>query len=489
MKQDQGKTKQYLMGVDVGTQSAKVIITDLDGNIVSQGSHPLRKIEIPAPKLAQHPDDDLWDALKHAFGQVMVRFNERVGGDVRDILAMGICVIRCCRAMLKTNGELAHPLLGWMDRRLNDPYQHEDAFGDVRYVTTSSGYITHCLTGEFKDTCANYIGWWPMDDDTLTWSADDKLFKDCNLSRNMLFDVVKPGEILGCLTKASAKVTGLWEGMPVVATAHDKAVEALGAGSLANGTGLISLGTYIGALVHGSENKKNAEHFWAFQASMPGRYLYECIGVRLGMWTISWFCDQFGKGIVKEAQNNGLPIEEWFNLEAEKVPPGCEGLLTIHDWAPPLDAVYRKGVMFGFDGRHTRAHIYRSILEGIAFTVKNHMDKMNAELNNTLDHLIISGGGANSNLFMQIFSDVFGVPVRRNMVKGSASIGCAINAGMAVNAFCSYDEAIQRMVHKDDVFTPDLSNTAFYRKLNDNVYKNVNPHFDPLLQELSKLVD
>lgn len=481
--------RKYLMGVDVGTQSAKVIISDLDGNVVCEGRQPLRKLVIPAPQLAEHPDDDLWEALKIAFQAVMTRFKTEHHGSVHDILSMGICTIRCCRVLLKANGELAYPVISWMDKRLNTPYEHQAAYGDVRYVTTTSGYITHRLTGEFKDTCANYIGWWPMDDDTLDWSTDRKLIKQCNVPREMLFDVVKPGEILGYVTGEAADLIGVRQGMPVVATAHDKAVEALGAGSLDAGVGLVSLGTYIGALVHGRERMADTEDFWTFQASIPGRYLYESIGVRLGMWTVSWFCDQFGSGVLEEARNRGISIEEFFNREAAGVPAGCEGLLTVHDWAPPVTAVYRKGVMFGFDGRHTRAHIYRSILEGIAFTVKNHMDNMNQALNTPLKHLIISGGGANSNVFMQIFADVFGVSTSRNQMKGSAAVGCVINAGMAVGAFSSYEEAVEKMVRKDDEFLPNPANKAFYSRLNDKVYRQVNRHFDPVLKELSALVD
>ena len=81
------------------------------------------------------------------------------------------------------------------------------------------------------------------------------------------------------------------------------------------------------------------------------------------MWTVSWFCDQFGEGIVDEAKHNGISIEELFNREGAMVPPGCEGLMTIHDWAPPVTAMYRKGVMFGFDSRHTRG-TYLSIHTG-----------------------------------------------------------------------------------------------------------------------------
>lgn len=434
---------QYLMGVDVGTQSAKVVIFDVDGQVICEGKQALRKMDIPAPLLAEHPDDDLWDALQIAFRTAMQKFHQQ-GRHASDILAMGVCIIRCCRVLLKANGELAYPVINWMDKRLNKPYEYIDAYQGVRYVTTTSGYITHRLTGEFKDTCANYIGWWPMDNDTLDWSTDPATWQSCNLSREQVFDVVRPGEILGHITDSVAKKLGIPAGIPVIATAHDKAVEALGAGSLDEGVALISLGTYIGAMVHGHENVKDAKNFWPFQASIPNHYLYECMGVRRGMWTISWFRDQFGAAALADTADQGESIEELLNREAEKIPAGCEGLLTIHDWAPPSEAEFRKGAMIGFDGRHTRGHMYRSVLEGIAFTMKNHMDKMAAELKTPFKSLIISGGGANSDVFMQIFADIFGIPTRRNVMKGSAAIGCAINAGMAVGAFDSYEEATQK---------------------------------------------
>lgn len=479
----------YVMGVDVGTQSAKVVIFDLNGNIVCEAGHALQKMVIPAPLLAEHPDDDLWEALKKALKKAMHRFENQMGRHPDQILALGLCVIRCCLSLLKENGELAHPVISWMDKRMNTPYTYHPSYGDVRYVTTSSGYITHRLTGNFTDTCANYLGHWPMDQDAWDWSADDTDFSRCNLTRDMVFDVVKPGEILGHVTGRAADLTGLPKGLPVVATAHDKAVEALGAGSLDPGVGLVSLGTYIGAMAHGHENKKDTAHFWPFPASIPFEYIYECMGVRRGMWTVSWFCDQFGTGVTTEAKKKGVSVEEMFNREAAGVPPGCEGLLTVHDWAPPVDAVFRKGVMFGFDGRHTRSHIYRSILEGIALTMKNHMDPMAQELNIPFTHLVISGGGSNADVFMQIFADVFGIPVRRNQMKSSASVGCAINAGMAMKAFDSYEDAVRKMVVYGDEFTPDMDNHRFYDTLNRTVYQTVHQHFDPVLRQLGKLVD
>lgn len=481
-------TQHYLIGVDVGTQSAKVVIFDTCGEVVCEGRKALRNLEIPAPLLAEHPDDDLWDALQEAFRKAMRRFRAD-GRDEHQILAMGICIVRCCRALLKADGSLAYPVINWMDKRLNAPYHSIDAYRGVRYVTTASGYITHRLTGKFKDTCANYIGWWPMDNDTLDWSTDPAAWTRCNLSRKQVLDVVKPGDVLGQLTAQAAALIDVPAGIPVVATAHDKAVEALGAGALESGNALVSLGTYIGAMVHGSANVKGAQHFWSFQASIPHHYLYECMGVRRGMWTISWFRDQFGAAALADAKDRQLSIEELLNQEASRVPAGCEGLITVHDWAPPSEAEFRKGAMIGFDGRHTRAHMYRSILEGIALTMKNHMDKMADELVTPFTRLVISGGGANSDLFMQIFADVFGISACRNRFNGSAAVGCAINAGMAVGAFSSYPQAIEKMVRTGDTFTPDPEKHRLYNRLNSGVYQKINTALDPLLQSLSPLVD
>ncbi len=485
-------SQKYLIGFDSGTQSAKVVIFDLDGNLICEGKQDLRLMELPGPNMAIHPDDDLWDAIVIASNRAMDCFKNVHKGDVKDIIGLGLCVQRCCRVLLKEDGTLAVPVFSWMDKRVNMPYEHLDIYRSVKYVTTTSGYITHRLTGEFKDTCANYIGQWPIDNDTWQWSTDPAVFKQYNIPREMLFDIQLPGSILGKVTAKAAKLTGFPEGLPVVATAHDKAVEALGAlsaNSRDTNTVLVSLGTYIGAMMHGAENRQNTESFWPFLASRPDHYLYESFGVRRGMWTISWFRNQFGEAVAAEAKKANLSIDDYFNQEAEKVPPGCDGLITVHDWAPPAGIPYRKGAMIGFDGRHTRAHMFRSIFEGIVFTMKNHIDAMCDELGITLDHLVVSGGGSNSLLCMQLFADVFGITVYRNKVNSAASLGAAIDAAVAVGAYPSFEAAIEKMVIIADEFKPNLENTAFYNVFNSTVYKGINTHLDPVMQKIHPLVD
>lgn len=469
--------KKYIIGVDGGSQSSKFVIFDLEGNIVCEGKQNLQPMSLPKPGIVEHPDDDLWDSIVVASKLCMERFT----GDIEDIIGLGLCTIRFCRVLLKANGTLAQPAMSWMDERVSRSYEHVNP--SVQYITTSSGYITHRFTGEFNDTAANYQGPWPIDTDKWQWSEDPEVFKKLNIPRKMLFNLQMPGTILGRVTAKVAQATGIPAGIPVVATANDKAVEALGAGSLGENTALVSLGTYIASMVYGHENPKGTSHFWTNFASTPYNYLYESYGIRRGMWTVSWFKDLLGEDIVLKAEKLGISAEAYLDREAQKVPAGSNGLMTVLDWLAPSDKPFKKGLMIGFDGRHTRGHMYRSILEAIALTMKNKTDVMCDELNIKLENLIISGGGSSSSLFMQIFADVFGIPASRNVVNGSASLGSAICVAVAVGAYDDYDIAVEKMVKVRDKFLPNQENTDLYKRINE-VYKNIPVYTDEILKKL-----
>ncbi|GAA0182601.1 FGGY-family carbohydrate kinase [Clostridium sediminicola] len=469
-------TKKYIIGVDGGSQSSKVVIFDLEGNIICEGKQKLKPMHLAEPTVVEHPDDDLWDSIVVASKEAMERFP----GNVEDIVGLGLCTIRFCRCLLKVDGTLAQPAMSWMDARVSRP--HEEDNPEVAYVTTTSGYITHRFTGEFNDTAANYQGVWPMDTDTWQWLEDDEEFNKFNIRRDMLFNLQMPGSILGHVTESVFKATGIPAGIPVVATANDKAVEALGAGVLSEKTALVSLGTYIASMIHGHDNPKGTSNFWTNFASTPNNYLYESFGIRRGMWTVSWFKDLLGDDIVKKAEEQGIPPEELLNREASDVLAGSDGLMTILDWLASPSEPYKKGLMIGFDGRHKRAHMYRSILEGIALTMKNHVDAMCGELGIELENIAVSGGGSNSDLFMQIFADVFGLEARRNVVNGSASLGSAICVAVAIGVYKDYEEAIEKMVKVRDVFYPNKDNTELYNRMNEEVYKNITIHTDEVLK-------
>jgi len=467
----------YLIGVDCGTQSAKVVVYDFLGNVVARGQQTLQPMDRPRHGVAIHPDDDLWRSIASASREAMAGFT----GDVNDIVGVGLCPIRCCKAFLKADGSLAEPVISWMDDRAYQAYLPDAA--EFTYATTSSGYLAHRFTGEFKDTAANNIVLqWPIDTDTWKWSDDPALYPRFGVTRAMLFELQMPADVIGALTHEAAEATGIPVGIPVVATANDKAVEMLGSGSLGATTALVSLGTYIAAMIHGHQNHKAPTNFWTNFACIPHRYLYESNGVRRGMWTLSWFLDLLGDEVAERAASLGLSREEYIEREAARVPAGSDGLMSVLDWLAPTDKPFRKGMMLGFDARHSRGHVYRSILESIALTMKHHVDAMCEELGITLDEVVVSGGGSKSRLVMGIFADVFGIPASRVVDGGGASLGAAICAAVAVGLYPDMETAAATMTRPRESFAPDLANGKVYRRLGATVFHDIRSHTDALFE-------
>ncbi len=254
---------KYLIGVDNGTQSTKVVIYDLEGTSSARPGALSSRWSTRCRATPMHPDDDLWESIVAASREVMTKFT----GDPADIVGVGLCTIRCCKAFLKADGTLLEPVMSWMDTRAYQPWIPDDP--ELAYATTSSGYMTHRFTGQFRDSAANnIILQWPIDTDTWQW--DPALFEQFNMRPELLVELQMPGDIAGYVTADAAAATGIPEGLPVVTTANDKAVEALGSGSLDESTALISLGTYIASMVHGHENRQDAVDFWTNFACVPG---------------------------------------------------------------------------------------------------------------------------------------------------------------------------------------------------------------------------
>lgn len=472
---------RYLIGIDNGSQSSKVTIFDEHGTAVSEGRVALQPNSTPRPGVVEHPDDDVWDSIAAACRVAMRGFD----GDPADIVGVGLCTIRFCRAMLRADGSLAQPMLSWMDARVGQPFVSED--DDIRWVTTSSGYITNRLTGVFRDTAANYQGVWPIDTDRWDWSTEEAPYLRTGMKRRLLFELVQPGDVLGLVTAAASAVTGLPEGLPVVATANDKAVEALGCGLLRPGTLLISLGTYIAGMSVGDHNVETGRSFWTNFGSEPGRYLYESGGIRRGMWTVSWFRDLLGPAAAAAADSAGERLEDVLNREAAEVPAGSDGLLTVLDWLAPADATFRKGSILGFDGRQGRAHVYRSILEGIAMTMRQRSAEMADELEIAYGRVVISGGGSSSDLMLQIMADVFQLPTSRIVGESAAGRGAAICAAVATGVHPSFEAAVAAMVSQRDRFEPDAANAGIYRALGP-IHQSVTEQTDVIYRRTAAVV-
>ncbi len=191
-----------------------------------------------------------------------------------------------------------------------------------------------------------------------------------------------------------------------------------------------------------------------------------------------------GSGLLEEAKELNLSPEAYLNVLGKDVSAGCDGLYTILHWlARPTQQWERGGIMIGFNGKHKGKHMFRSVLEGIAMTMKNNAQAMCDEMGVEIDHLIVSGGGSNGELFMQIFADVFGgVPAHRNEVNESASMGAAICTALALEVYPDRASAIEHMVRIRDKFLPDEANVALYERINKEVYTKINSATQELLQ-------
>jgi sugar (pentulose or hexulose) kinase len=467
-----------LIGIDCGTQSAKVAVYDVHGAILSEARQALQPMSRPRHGVAVHPGEDVWDCVAAASRAAL----EGLPGGSGEVAAIGLCGIRCCKAFLREDGSLVEPLISWMDDRAYQPYRPAGA--DVRYATTCSGYLAHRFTGALRDTAANNILLqWPIDTDTWQWSNDASLYDTFGVAREALAELQLPGDVIGPATAEASAATGIPAGTPVVQTANDKAVEALGAGPLGERAALVSLGTYIAAMVPGSENHRAPDQFWTNFACLPHRYLYESHGIRRGMWTLTWFLDLLGDEVAERAASLGLSRERYLEQEAAEAPPGSDGLMTVLDWLAPTDRPFRKGIMLGFDARHTRGHVYRSIMEAIALTMKHNVDAMCGELGIELEEVVIAGGGASSPLFMQIFADVFGLPASRSTGAGGASLGAAICAAAAAGLYPDIESAAAAMAGERESFLPGPAGTAVYARLDDAVYQAIRTATDPLLEQ------
>jgi xylulokinase len=465
----------YFLAVDGGSQSTKVSVVDASGRVHASSRVLLRPYELGPDGRAVHPDDDLWDSLCVAVRETLASF----AGDPDDVVAVGLCGIRSCRALLDAEGRITEPVLSWMDARVGRPLGEVDA--RVATVTSAGGYLATRLTGERRDSSASYHRTWPIDLTTRDWSTDPAELERTGMPLSLLPSLVDPGGLLGHVTGSAARQTGLPVGLTVHATGNDKAVEALGCG-LEPGTVLLSLGTYIAAMTLGELTDATDDRYWVNAAAVPGRVLHESRGIRRGMWTVSWLRDLVGAAAPDLVDTDA--VAAWLDAGGRDVPPGCGGLMTIPDWLAPADAPHRRGAILGLDGSHGPHHLHRSILEGIVMTMRGHVEAMEEALRRPAGPLVVSGGGARSDLMMQVVADVFGRAAQRPGSPDAAGLGAAICAAVGNGTYSDFDDAAAAMTQPGDRFEPDAAAHAAYDEV-VAVYSQLPRFTDPLWQHMA----
>ncbi|WP_445255990.1 FGGY-family carbohydrate kinase [Nocardioides aurantiacus] len=443
---------RYVLAVDGGSQSTKVSLVGLDGTVRSHAQVRLRPYALGPGGRAVHPDDDLWTTLAEAASRALA------GVDPDEVAAVGLCGIRFCRALVGADDRLVEPVWSWMDDRVGGPHPTDDR---TTLLTSAGGYLAVRLTGQRRDSAASLLGSWPVDPSTRRWSEDPSAHERSGLPRALLPELVDPFGLLGEVTLEAAAATGIPVGVPVYATANDKAVEALGCGLLEEGTTLLSLGTYVAAMAVGDlppDPAGDEERYWVNAHAVPGRHLWESRGIRRGMWTVSWLRDLVGAG----GDLDDDEVLAWLETGATEVPPGCGGLMTVPDWLPPAEAPYRRGVVWGLDGSHGPHHLYRSVLEGLVLTMRTHVDALEAALGRPSDRLVVAGGGSRSALLCQVVADVLDRPVERAGVADAAALGAAVCAAVGHGLHPDVETAVAAMTRPGPVVEPGQPAVAAY---------------------------
>ena len=288
------------------------------------------------------------------------------------------------------------------------------------------------------------------------------------------------------ITAQAASATGIKEGTPVIAAGSDKGCETLGVGCLDPSCASMSFGTTATVQITTSKYLEPLQFMPPYPASIPGLYNPE-VEIFRGYWMISWFKKEFGLREMMEAQQRGVPPEDVLDEKLYDIPPGSQGLILQPFWTPGLKMPEAKGAIIGFGDVHTRAHIYRAIIEGINYALIEGLEHIEKKSKVKVNTLMVSGGGSQSNAICQITADMFNKPVVRGQTYETSGLGAAINGFMGLKLFSSYQEAVKNMVHPTSIFTPRADNAKLYRELYRRVYCKIYSRLEGLYKEIKDI--
>jgi sugar (pentulose or hexulose) kinase len=204
---------------------------------------------------------------------------------------------------------------------------------------------------------------------------------------------------------------------------------------------------------------------------------------------ISWFKHEFGLREVRIAAERGVEPELLFDELVQAVPPGSQGLVLQPYWSPGLrhPGPEARGAIIGFGDVHTRAHIYRAILEGLAYALRQGKELTEKKSGIRITSLKVAGGGSQSNAAMQLTADVFGMTAARPHLYEASGLGAAMDAAVGVKVHPDFKTAVGEMTHPGQGFEPDLKTQEIYNELYNRVYLKMYSQLRPLYRILRSI--
>jgi sugar (pentulose or hexulose) kinase len=204
---------------------------------------------------------------------------------------------------------------------------------------------------------------------------------------------------------------------------------------------------------------------------------------------VNWFKQQFGHPELNKAEESGRSPEELFDKLVEDIEPGSMGLVLQPYWTPgvKMPGPEAKGAIIGFGDVHTRAHLYRSILEGLAYALRDGKERIEKRSRTPITKLRVSGGGSQSRNAMQLTADIFGMPTAKPHLYETSGLGAAIDAAVGLGLYPDFKTAVNSMTHVGEVFEPNPKNQKLYDALYHDVYKKMYKRLKPLYERIREI--
>jgi xylulokinase len=469
-----------LLGIDIGTTATKALLLDPARGVVAVGSRETR-LRSPRPGWAEE-DTDAWWANLASLARELAAGQRIAAVGVSGMVPCVILVddeLRALRPSIQQNDARAGPQIATLRERLRGArvsartgaaitqqsvgpkllwlQEHEpDVWAAGAHVLGSYDLMTALLTGTLQVEANWALESGLFDLETGDWAPD--ILAAAGVAPGRLPAVRSPALVVGGVTAPAAAQSGLPEGVPVVAGSADHVAAAFAAGVVSPGDVLIKLGG-AGDILAVSETPVVDERLFLDLHLVPGLYLPNgCMATSGSL--VRWFQSELG---------DGASLAE-LDEAAARVPAAADGIVALPYFLgekTPLQDPDARGAFIGLHLGHSRAHLYRAVLEAVAFGFRHHLDVF-AELGLPVTTVRIGDGGAKSRLWTQIVADVIGRPLEV-VSGGGAALGAAFLAGMATGAFHDWQQ-IRTFLTIEGRVTPAASRDyerpyAVYRRL------------------------
>lgn len=509
-----------ILSIDCGTQSLRAILFSLKGEVLGMEKIFFEPYISPHPGWAEQNPEIYWETLKKACLQLKQKQPEYFS----KIVGVGVTSMRGSMINVDEKGKPLRPAIIWLDQRkaapvykptlgmklviwaigIGDSLKKAQRDGKCNWIKQNqpeiwnkthkylqiSGFLNYRLSGEFNDSVASQIGHIPFDYKKQKWGNKKNLLtfsvKLFPVEPDKLPQILKPGEVLGRITKKASEETGLPENLPLIACGSDKGCETLGMGVLSSTMASLSFGTTATIQITSKKYLEPIPFMPSYPAVVRGSFNPE-VEIFRGFWMITWFKNEFAQKEVAMAKEKGIPTEEVLNELLAQSPPGSMGLMVQPFWSPGLSEPAAKGAMIGFGDVHQKQHIYRAVIEGLIFGLLEGKEKIEKVSKRKIQKLTVSGGASQSNEICQIAADIFNLPIVRGKTSETSGLGAAILTAVGTGNFTSLDEAIKEMVHYNDEFLPNKNHIDIYHRLYKKVYKKMYRRLEPFYHRIRKI--